>query len=62
MEFFASDGTLMKTEQLELTPTKEGKWNYLNTSTGSMVNAGKYLVKFTALDAQSLAIDALDVQ
>lgn len=62
MEFFAIDGTLMKTEQLELTATKEGKWNYLNTSTGSMVNAGKYLVKFTAVDAQGLAIDALDVQ
>jgi len=62
MEFYSIDGTLMRTEMQELTPTKEGKWNYLNASTGSMVNAGKYLVKFTAVDAKGLAIDALDVQ
>jgi hypothetical protein len=62
MEFYSIDGTLMRTEDLELAPTKEGKWNYLNTSTGSMVNAGKYLVKFMAINANNLAIDALDVQ
>jgi beta-galactosidase len=62
MEFYSIDGTLMKTEELELAPTKEGKWNYLTTNTGSMVNAGKYLVKFMAINANSLAIDALDVQ
>jgi beta-galactosidase len=62
MEFYAIDGTLMRTESLTLSPTKEGKWNYLNTSTGSMVNAGKYLVKFVTADAKGLAIDALDVQ
>ncbi|WP_421939847.1 malectin domain-containing carbohydrate-binding protein [Pedobacter sp.] len=62
MEFYSIDGTLMRTEELELSPTKEGKWNYLNTNTGSMVNAGKYLVKFMAISANGLAIDALDVQ
>lgn len=61
-EFYAIDGTLMKTEELELAPTKEGKWNYYNASTGSMINAGKYLVKFVSVNADSLAIDALDVQ
>ncbi|SER00115.1 malectin domain-containing carbohydrate-binding protein [Pedobacter rhizosphaerae] len=62
MEFYAIDGTLMKTEELELAPTKEGKWNYLNTNTGSMINAGKYWVKFMTINANNLAIDALDVQ
>jgi beta-galactosidase len=52
----------MKTEELELAPTKGGKWNYAATSTGSMINAGKYLVKLTAIAAEGLAIDALDVQ
>jgi beta-galactosidase len=62
LEFYAIDGTLMKTEELELAPTKGGKWNYAATSTGSMINAGKYLVKLTAIAAEGLAIDALDVQ
>ena len=62
MEFFSYDGTLMKTEVLDLAPAKEGKWNYLNSNTGSMINAGKYLVKFSAINAAGLAVDALDVQ
>jgi beta-galactosidase len=62
IEFYAIDGTLMRTELLALSPTKEGKWNYVTTSTGSMVNAGKYLIKFVAADAKGLAVDALDVQ
>ena len=62
LEFLSADGTLMKTEMLELTPTKEGKWNYLNTNTGSMINAGSYLVRITATETKGLYIDALDVQ
>jgi beta-galactosidase len=62
LEFLSADGTLMKTENLELTPTKEGKWNYLNTNTGSMINAGIYLVRIIATETKGLYIDALDVQ
>jgi beta-galactosidase len=62
MEFYAVDGTSMKTEVLDLEPTKEGKWNYYNTGTASMINAGRYLVKFMTINANGLAIDALDVQ
>jgi beta-galactosidase len=62
LEFFSIDGTLMKTEEIELATTKEGKWNYAASSTGSMINAGKYLVKLTAIAAEGLAVDGLDVQ
>jgi beta-galactosidase len=62
MEFLSADGTLMKTESLEFAPTKEGKWNYLNTNTGSMINAGSYKVRLIATDARQLSIDGLDVQ
>ena len=62
LEFLSADGTLMKTENLELTPTKEGKWNYVNTNTGSMINAGSYLVRIIAAETKGLYIDALDVQ
>ena len=62
MQFLSADGTLMKTETLEFAPTKAGKWNYLNTNTGSMINAGSYKVRLIATEAKQLTIDALDVQ
>jgi hypothetical protein len=52
----------MKTEQLTFEPTKAGKWNYLATNTGSMVNAGVYLVRMVSQDTKDLTIDGLDVQ
>jgi hypothetical protein len=62
LEFFAADGTLMKTEEVEFTPTRAGKSNYINSSTGSMVNAGNYKVRLTSAKAQNISINALDVQ
>ena len=62
MEFLSADGTLMKAEQLEFAPTKEGKWNYFNTNSGSMINAGNYKVRLIATGAKQLTIDGLDVQ
>lgn len=62
LEFLSADGTLMKTEVAEFAPTKEGKWNYLNTNTGSMINAGSYKVRLIATESKGLAVDALDVQ
>jgi beta-galactosidase len=62
LEFLANDGTIMKTEELTFAPTKEGKWNYLTTNTGSMVNAGSYKVSISGISAPNLYIDALDVQ
>jgi beta-galactosidase len=62
MEFFAGDGTLMRTEEIVFSQTKTGKWNYLTTSTGTMVNAGHYKVSISLLDGNGLYIDQLDVQ
>jgi beta-galactosidase len=62
LEFLSADGTLMKTEMVEFAPTKTGKWNYLSTNTGSMINAGSYKLRLIAIEAKGLAIDALDVQ
>ena len=62
LEFLSADGTLMKTEIAEFAPTKEGKWNYLNTNTGSMINAGSYQLRLTAIETKGLAVDVLDVQ
>jgi len=62
LEFLSADGTLMKTEMVEFVPTKTGKWNYLSTNTGSMINAGTYKLKLIATETKGLAVDALDVQ
>jgi len=62
LEFASADGTLMKTENVSFDPTKSGKWNYLNTNTGTMINAGTYKVTIIGVSAKDLTIDALDVQ
>lgn len=62
LQILSADGTLMKEEQVEFTPTREGKNNYISTNTGSMINAGYYLVRLTAPDAAGLNVNAVDVQ
>ncbi|MEJ5995747.1 malectin domain-containing carbohydrate-binding protein [Pedobacter sp. Du54] len=62
LAFLMADGTLMKTEEITFSPTKEGKWNYLATNTGTMINAGTYKVRLTSIDAMGLFIDGLAVQ
>jgi len=62
LEFLSADGTVMKTEKATFAPTKDGKWNYLNTNTGSMINAGTYKLRIIAENSKGLTIDALDVQ
>ena len=62
LQLLSADGTLMKEEEIIFTPTREGKSNYINTTTGTMINAGKYTLRLTSKDAQGLSINALDVQ
>mgnify|MGYP003575373921 CR=1 FL=1 len=63
IEVLAADGTLMKkAESFDLTPTKEGKWNYFTTNTGTMINAGTYKVRIIAEDMAGVSVDAVDVQ
>ena len=61
-QLIAADGTIMKTESMDLPPVREGKWSSVTTTTGTMINAGKYTVRITAEDANDIAISGLDVQ
>jgi hypothetical protein len=61
-QLIAADGTVMKTEAIEFTNSREGKWNYFTTTSGSMINAGKYTVRIIATDAEGVAIGGVDVQ
>ncbi len=62
LQLLSADGTSMKEEAIEFTPTKVGKSNYITTNTGSMINAGHYKVRLIANDAAGLSVNALDVQ
>ncbi|MBB1286500.1 DUF4982 domain-containing protein [Flavisolibacter sp. BT320] len=62
LQLLAADGTLMKEEEIEFTPTRVGKSNYINATTGSMINAGNYLVRLSAEEVSGLTVNALDVQ
>lgn len=62
LQLLAADGTLMKEEAIEFTPTRVGKSNYINTTTGSMINAGQYNVRLSAAAVHGLTVNALDVQ
>jgi Beta-galactosidase/beta-glucuronidase len=61
-QLIAADGTVMKTEAVEFVPTRPGKWNYISTTTGSMINAGKYTIRIVGDDAEGVGIGGMDVQ
>jgi hypothetical protein len=63
LTIMGADGKLLiKEETVALPPSKPGKWGYLTTSTGTMINAGSYRVRLTATDAAGLSISGLEVQ
>jgi len=57
---FLENGMLIREEDVRFTTTPEGKWNYLVTSTGGMINAGKYKVRLVM--PGGLKADELQVQ
>jgi len=59
MEVRMEDGTLIKEEEVKLLATPAGKWNYFTTTTGTMINAGKYTVKLMCKECK---VDELQVQ
>jgi len=52
----------MKTEAIEFTNSRKGKWNYFTTTSEFMINAGKYTEHITAVDAEGVAFGRVDVQ
>src|SRR5690606_10486343 len=47
---------------IQLEPTRVGKWNYINTDTKTMINAGTYFVKLYSSDLEGVIIDNLEVK
>ena len=63
LSIILSDGTVIKKDEvLEFPPSKEGKWSYISTNTGTMINAGTYRIILQAASLKGIYLDALDVQ
>ena len=62
LQLFSAAGILMKEEEIVFTPTRQGKLNYINSTTGTMINAGIYKLRITSRDAEGLSLNTLDVQ
>lgn len=56
------DVVLKPAEHVSLEPTRVGKWNYIDTDTETMINAGTYRVRVKSLDAKDVYIDAIEVK
>lgn len=62
LELRMVDGTLLKKDSVTLLSTPATKWNYLNSSTGTMINAGHYTVRLIAALHEGGRADELQVQ
>ena len=62
LEIRMLDGTLIKEESVRLLTTLANKWNYITTSTGTMINAGHYTVRLIAGTGEGFKVDELQVQ
>ncbi|WP_312365034.1 malectin domain-containing carbohydrate-binding protein, partial [Sphingobacterium sp.] len=47
---------------VSLEPTRSGKWNYINTDTKTMINAGTYFIKLYGVDCKGVIVDNLEVK
>jgi hypothetical protein len=56
------NGTLIREDAVTFSTTRAGKWNYLETSTGTMINAGRYHVRLIIKAGSTLKVDELQVQ
>ena len=62
LEVRMEDGTLIKEEPVSFMTTPATKWNYINSTTGTMINAGHYKIRLIAHPQEGLRVDELQVQ
>lgn len=62
LEIRLADGTLINSEIVTLKTTQPEKANYISTTTGTMINAGRYTITLTVPTRENLKIDDLQVQ
>jgi chromosomal replication initiation ATPase DnaA len=57
-----ANGVLQLNEKIKFAKTKQGKWNQFTVNTASQINAGKYIVTYSLINAKGLALNGIDVQ
>jgi hypothetical protein len=74
MEVIDASGIILKKESLSFAVTPPGKWGYVTTDTGGMINAGRYAIRLMATGAkepagaeesagaEGLVLSGLDIQ
>jgi len=62
LEVRMENGILIREEDVVFNNTAPGKSNYFTTSTGGMINAGKYRVRLIARRQEGFRVDELQVQ
>ncbi|MBO9659492.1 MAG: glycoside hydrolase family 2, partial [Chitinophagaceae bacterium] len=62
LELIGPGNSRMMTQPVNLTFTRQGKWNQVTVNTGSQINAGNYVVRLITEKAKGLAISGIDVQ
>jgi beta-galactosidase len=62
LQLIGPGNTMMLTEEVSFTFTRDGKWNQFTINTGSQINAGNYIVRLIIDNAKDLAISGIDVQ
>jgi beta-galactosidase len=62
LQLLQAGGTMMQNEPVHFTFTKPGKWNSITINTGSMINAGNYIVRLTGKGLEGLAISGIEIK
>ncbi|HEV2483356.1 MAG TPA: malectin domain-containing carbohydrate-binding protein [Puia sp.] len=62
LEIRQADGLLIKKEPATLATTLPAKWNYITTTTGTMINAGRYIVRLIVHAEKEFRVSELQVQ
>lgn len=62
LQLVQAGGTMMQNEALHFTFTKTGKWNSITVNTGSMINAGNYIVRLTGKGLEGLTISGIEIK
>jgi beta-galactosidase len=62
LQLIQAGGSMMQNELLHFTFTKPGKWNSISINTGSMINAGNYIIKLKGKGLEGLAVSGIEIK
>lgn len=62
LQLIGSGSTMMLDLPVDFTFTRPGKWNQFTVNTGTMINAGNYIVKLIIDAAEGLAVSGIEIQ